>query len=688
MKLEDEKSPESKRSTPPGRKGKGKGIPVFVLALGAMLLLLVLVAVFEMGGSSEELDATQFRAKLEKQEIESIEVRVPENGNVVYIKGKYANAAEGEPQNFNAKVDSAQWKVWLEEHEKAQARGEKEKSLLNVNMKTEEVNDNLGWFLKNVIPILIIVAVIWFFFFRRGGGPLGGGVMAFGKSRAKMFSKEDVTVTFNDVAGADEAKEEVAEIVEFLKNPTRFTRLGAKIPKGVLMIGPPGCGKTLLAKAIAGEAERPFFSISGSDFVEMFVGVGASRVRDLFRVAREAAPCIVFVDEIDAVGRRRGTGVGGGHDEREQTLNALLVEMDGIGSNEGVIILAATNRPDVLDNALLRPGRFDRQVYIDLPDLKGREEILRVHLKKVKAGRGIDANEIARLIPGFSGADIMNLVNEAALIAVIRNLDEISRDCILEARDRVAFGRQKRSRVMEEEERKLTAYHEAGHALVQELTPKTDNVHKVTIIPRGRMLGATMSLPERDRYSMPKGRAEEMLQVFLGGRAAEHVIFGEIDAGAASDIQQATNLTRKMVAEWGMSPRLGLLNYAGDEDQTYMGQQVKQPGTYSDETLRAIDEEMRRLIDEAWAQTVKLIEANRDKLVAIAEALLKHETLDHADLQVVLAGGDLEAHMTQAAEEIKREMAAAKHKQLEETPKERPGQAPGFKGPAEQPGTA
>lgn len=682
MKLDENKPDEGKRQ--PGRKPKG--LPVAVLALGAMLLLLVLVAVYEMGGTSEELTGTELRAKLQKNEIESMEVRVPENGNVVHITGKYANVPEGETQNFSAKVDANQWKVWLEQRETSA----KDSLLSGVKeIKTDESSDNLGWFLKNVIPILIIVAVIWFFFFRRGGGPLGGGVMAFGKSRAKMFTKEDVTVTFNDVAGADEAKEEVSEIVEFLKNPQRFTRLGAKIPKGVLMIGPPGCGKTLLAKAIAGEAERPFFSISGSDFVEMFVGVGASRVRDLFRTARENAPCIVFVDEIDAVGRRRGTGVGGGHDEREQTLNALLVEMDGIGSSEGVIILAATNRPDVLDNALLRPGRFDRQVYIDLPDLKGREEILRVHLKKVKAGSTINANEIARLIPGFSGADIMNLVNEAALIAVIRNLDEIDRDAILEARDRVAFGRQKRSRVMEEEEKRLTAYHEAGHALVQEMTEKTDKVHKVTIIPRGRALGATMSLPDKDRYSMPKTRAEQMLQVFLGGRAAEHVMFGEIDAGAASDIQQATNLTRKMVTEWGMSPRLGLLNYTGDEDQSYMGQSIKQPGDYSDETKKAIDEEMRRMIDEAWAETVKLIEGNKDTLVNIAEALLKHETLDHDDLVEIMAGGNIDARREREAEEAKREAAAAKHKQMEESAKERKhGDQPGFSGPAEQPGTA
>ena len=685
MKLDDNKPTDPKG---PGAR-KPRGMSVFVLALGAMLLLLILVAVSEMGGASDELDGSQLRSKLEKREVESMDVRKPEGGGVVLIKGKYANPAEGEPEQFTAKVDSAQWELWLKQHEESVIKGSGEESLLSdVKFKTDEVNNSLDYFLKSIVPIIIIVAIIWFFFFRRGGGALGGGVMAFGKSRAKMFTKEDVTVTFNDVAGADEAKEEVSEIVEFLKNPARFTRLGAKIPKGVLMIGPPGCGKTLLAKAIAGEADRPFFSISGSDFVEMFVGVGASRVRDLFRVARENAPCLIFVDEIDAVGRRRGTGVGGGHDEREQTLNALLVEMDGIGSSEGVIILAATNRPDVLDNALLRPGRFDRQVYIDLPDLKGREEILRVHLKKVKAGN-IDANEIARLIAGFSGADIANIVNEAALIAVIRNLDEITRECLLEARDRVAFGRQKRSRVMEEDERRLTAYHEAGHALVQEKTPNTDRVHKVTIIPRGRALGATMSLPEKDRYSMPQKRAEQMLQVFMGGRAAEHVMFGEVDAGAASDIQQATNLTRRMVTEWGMSDRLGFLNYAGDEDQTYMGQAVKSPGTYGDQTRQAIDEEMRRLIDEAWEKTVKIVEENKPKLIEIAEALLKYETLDHADLVLILEGGNLEGKREKQAEEERREQAAAKMRALDEAKdRTRSDQNKGYQNPKEQPGTA
>ncbi len=683
MKIEDNKPEEQRRPGPPGKRPKG--LPLFVLALGAMVMLLVLLAVVEMNGSNEKLASNELEAKLRANEIESLNPKFPESGNVIHITGKYANAPEDKPQQFTAEVDKATWDKWVN----AEKEGKERVIHANVKIKPEEMNDNLGWFLKNIVPFIIIIALVWFFFFRRAGGPLGGGVMAFGKSRAKMFNKEDVTVTFTDVAGADEAKEEVSEIVEFLRNPQRFSRLGAKIPKGVLLIGPPGCGKTLLAKAIAGEADRPFFSISGSDFVEMFVGVGASRVRDLFRTARESAPCIVFIDEIDAVGRRRGTGVGGGHDEREQTLNALLVEMDGIGSSEGVIILAATNRPDVLDNALLRPGRFDRQVFIDLPDLKGREEILRVHLKKVKAGPAVDAHEVAKLIPGFSGADIMNLVNEAALIAVLRNLDEIDRECMLEARDRVAFGRQKRSRVMEEEEKKLTAYHEAGHALVQELTPKTDKVHKVTIIPRGRALGATMSLPEKDRYGMPKSRAEQMLMVFMGGRAAEHVEFGEIDAGAASDIQQATNLTRKMVTEWGMSPRIGFLNYSGDEDQTYMGQAVMRPSDHSDETRKAIDEEMRRLIDEAWEKTVTLINENREKLRTIAEALLKYETLDHADLEIILKSGDLEAHRRQAAEETKREQAAAKHRAMEEArERHKSGESPGFAGPAEQPGTA
>jgi len=650
----------------PGRRPRG--MPMFLVVMGLLLALLATVFFMEMGGKSQRLSSSELRAKLEKGEVAEMKLRFPADGNVIAIRGKYQNVPEGEAQNFDAELSNTEWEQWLAEHYK----NPKKSLLTDVSYSAEPVDDTFGSFLRGVVPFIIVLAIIWFLFLRRGGGPLGGGVMSFGRSKAKLFSKEDVTVTFNDVAGADEAKEEVSEVVEFLRTPQRFTRLGAKIPKGLLLIGPPGCGKTLLAKAIAGEAERPFFSISGSDFVEMFVGVGASRVRDLFRTARENAPCIIFIDEIDAVGRRRGTGVGGGHDEREQTLNALLVEMDGIGTSEGVIILAATNRPDVLDNALLRPGRFDRQVYIDLPDLKGREEILRVHFKKVKADKSVNAAEIAKLISGFSGADIMSLVNEAALLAALRNLDEVNRDCVMEARDRVAFGRQKRSRVMAEDERKTTAYHEAGHAVVQEMTPNTDPVHKVTIIPRGRMLGATMSLPEKDRYTMPQKRAEETLMVLMGGRAAEHLVFGEVDAGAASDIQQATNLSKKMVTEWGMSPRLGLLNYSGDEDQTFMGQQVVKPGTFSDETLKAIDEEMRRLVDQAWDKTVKLLGENKDRLVAIAEALLKYETLDQEDIKLILGGGDLDAKRRKEEEEAKTEAAARKHRQLEEQTKERP----------------
>ncbi|MBX3473220.1 MAG: ATP-dependent zinc metalloprotease FtsH [Planctomycetes bacterium] len=660
--------PEQRNEGKPGQGKRPRGMPMFIVVMGLLLAVLAAALFYDMGGKPQRLTSSELRAKLDKKEIAEMKLRFPADGNVIEVHGKYANVPEGETQKFVGEVSGKEWEQWLAEHYK----NPKSSLLSDVSYSTENVDDTFGWFIKSIIPFVIILALVWFFFLRRGGGPLGGGVMAFGKSRAKMFSKEDVSVTFNDVAGADEAKEEVSEIVEFLRTPQRFTRLGAKIPKGLLLIGPPGCGKTLLAKAIAGEAERPFFSISGSDFVEMFVGVGASRVRDLFRTARENAPCLIFIDEIDAVGRRRGTGVGGGHDEREQTLNALLVEMDGIGTSEGVIILAATNRPDVLDNALLRPGRFDRQVYIDLPDLKGREEILRVHLKKVKADKTVDAHEIAKLISGFSGADIMSLVNEAALLAALRNLDEVNRDCVLEARDRVAFGRQKRSRVMAEDERRTTAYHEAGHTVVQEMTPNTDPVHKVTIIPRGRMLGATMSLPEKDRYTMPQKRAEETLMVLLGGRAAEHIVFNEVDAGAASDIQQATNLSKKMVTEWGMSPRLGLLNYSGDEDQTYMGQQVVKPGTFSDETRKAIDEEMRRLVDEAWDKTVKLLQEHKAHLVAIAEALLKYETLDHDDVRMILDGGDLDAKRRKEEEDAKAEAAARKLRKLEEQPKERP----------------
>ncbi|MDC1142799.1 ATP-dependent zinc metalloprotease FtsH [Planctomycetota bacterium] len=680
MTPEDNNKPDQPNKPQPP---KSRGASLFFIVMGLFVVVLVYLA-FDGSGDERKINSTELMTALAENNVESMKIGIPLQGNFYKVEGEYAVAEEGKSKSFQSEIESGMWEAW----QRKQQEDPQGSPLKGVSIEISQEDNSFRWFLESIVPFIIILALVWFFFFRRAGGGMGGGVMGFGKSKAKMFSKEDVSVSFNDVAGADEAKEEVSEIVEFLRTPQRFTRLGAKIPKGVLLIGPPGCGKTLLAKAIAGEADRPFYSISGSDFVEMFVGVGASRVRDLFRNARENAPCIIFIDEIDAVGRRRGTGVGGGHDEREQTLNALLVEMDGIGSSEGVIILAATNRGDVLDNALLRPGRFDRQVYIDLPDLKGREEILSVHLNKVKAGKEVEPAEIAKLIPGFSGADIMNLVNESALIAVIRNLDEINRESILEARDRVAFGRQKRSKVMEEDERKLTAMHEAGHALVQESTLETDKVHKVTIIPRGQALGATMSLPDRDRYSMAQSRAKEMLMVMLGGRAAEHVMFGKIDAGAANDIKQATRISRKMVKEWGMSERLGLLNYEGEEDQTYGGQAVSKANLFSDETMRAIDEEMRRLVDEAWDRTLALLEGKKDTLQAIADALLKYETLDHEDLVTIISGDDIDAKREAELKDKQQKEAAQRLKRMEENPVERPSSDTGGIGTSEQPGTA
>lgn len=680
--MAEKKEPDNKPESGNGGK-RPRGLPFLFITVFLLLGLLVMVGVLDMGGSTDELSSSELRAKLEANEVKELEVNIAANDGVYEVTGKYNAKPKGESETFRAKISSEEWKQWQEQYNK----DPKNSLLTGVQYSANKDENTLKWFLINILPIVLIAALIWFFFFRRGGGPLGGGMMNFGKSRAKMFSKEDVTITFDDVAGAEEAKEEVSEVVEFLRNPKRFTRLGAKIPKGLLMIGPPGCGKTLLAKAIAGEAERPFFSISGSDFVEMFVGVGASRVRDLFRTARDNAPCIVFVDEIDAVGRRRGTGVGGGHDEREQTLNALLVEMDGIGSSEGVILLAATNRADVLDNALLRPGRFDRQVYVDMPDLKGREAILKVHLKNVEVGPDVDPAEIAKLTPGFSGADLMNLVNEAALIAVIQNFDYVTRKCITEARDRVRFGREKKARMMDDEERRLTAYHEAGHALIQELTENTDKVHKVTIIPRGQALGATMSLPDKDRHSLAQNRAEETLMVLYGGRAAEEIMLNEVSAGAASDIQQATRLARKMVTEWGMSKRLGLLNYAGEDDQIYGQGMIRRETSMSEDTANAIDAEMRRLVDEAWDKTCAMLRENEDKLTAIAEALLKYETLEGEEVRMLINGDDIDNKREKEEEDRKAEEAARKHRQMEERASERKqsGDAKGF---SEQPGTA
>ena len=499
----------------------------------------------------------------------------------------------------------------------------------------------LGQLFVSLLPILLLIGV-WIFFMRRmqGGGAGGGGVFNFGKSKAKAFAENEVKVTLADVAGVDEARDEVGELVEFLKNPDKFRNLGGNIPRGVLMVGPPGTGKTLLARAIAGEAKVPFFSISGSDFVEMFVGVGASRVRDLFKQAKEKSPCIVFVDEIDAVGRRRGAGLGGGHDEREQTLNQMLVEMDGFEGNEGVIVVAATNRPDVLDPALLRPGRFDRQVVVPLPDVQGREAILKLYMRKVPLGDDADARVIARGTPGFSGADLANIVNEAALFAARDNERLITMKHFERAKDKITMGTERRSMVMSEEDKRLTAYHEAGHTIVGRLVPEHDPVHKVSIIPRGRALGVTLFLPERDRFSASKRFLESQIATLFGGRLAEEIIYGgdSVTTGAQNDIERATAIARDMVTKWGLSDNLGPLAYQEPEGEVFLGQSVTQRKNVSDSTAMRIDDEVRAIVDKNYARARTLLTENMDILHAMADALMLYETLDAAQIDDLMAG--------------------------------------------------
>jgi cell division protease FtsH len=491
-------------------------------------------------------------------------------------------------------------------------------------------------------PILIIIAVFMLFMRQmQGGGGGRGGPMAFGKSKAKLLSEDQIKTTFADVAGVDEAKEDVQELVEFLRDPGKFQRLGGRIPRGILMVGSPGTGKTLLAKAIAGEAKVPFFSISGSDFVEMFVGVGASRVRDMFEQAKKQAPCIIFIDEIDAVGRHRGAGLGGGHDEREQTLNQLLVEMDGFEGNDGIIVIAATNRPDVLDPALLRPGRFDRQVVVPLPDIRGREQILKVHMRKVPISDDVDASIIARGTPGFSGADLANLVNESALFAARANKRLVEMDEFEKAKDKIMMGAERRSMVMKEDEKRNTAYHEAGHAIVGRLVPGHDPVYKVTIIPRGRALGVTMFLPEEDRYSLSKQSIYSQICSLFGGRIAEEMILGAdlVTTGASNDIERATALARNMVTKWGLSEKLGPLMYDEDDGEVFLGMSAgAKPRHMSDDTAEAIDQEVRSIIDECYGRAKKLLEDNIDKLHAMADALMEYETINSDQIDDIMAG--------------------------------------------------
>ncbi|AAF82906.1 ATP-dependent metalloprotease [Xylella fastidiosa 32] len=511
----------------------------------------------------------------------------------------------------------------------------------NIEMTRQKPSTGPGFWslVLNFLPVILIIG-FWVFIMRQMQGGGAKGAMSFGKSRAKLQGDDQIKITFADVAGCDEAKEEVGELVDFLRDPTKFTKLGGKIPRGVLMVGPPGTGKTLLAKAIAGEAKVPFFSISGSDFVEMFVGVGASRVRDMFEQAKKHAPCIIFIDEIDAVGRHRGAGLGGGHDEREQTLNQLLVEMDGFEGGEGVIVIAATNRPDVLDPALLRPGRFDRQVVVALPDVKGREQILGVHMRKLLLANDVEPLVIARGTPGFSGADLANLCNEAALFAARSNEKEVRMNHFDAARDKILMGTERRSMAMSEEEKTLTAYHEAGHAIVGRLVPEHDPVYKVTIIPRGRALGVTMYLPEGDKYSINKVAIQSQLCSLYGGRVAEELIFGEdkVTTGASNDIERVTKMARNMVTKWGLSDELGPVAYGEEEDEVFLGRSVTQHKNVSDETARKIDEVVRSILDKAYARTKRILADNLDKLHAMSQLLLQYETIDAPQIDAIMEG--------------------------------------------------
>lgn len=504
--------------------------------------------------------------------------------------------------------------------------------------------DGWGWrIFETIFPILLFIG-LWFLIMRQmqgGGGK--GGAMSFGRSKAKLMTEDQNKVTFDDMAGAEEAKEEVAEVVEFLRDPTKFQKLGGHIPKGILLVGSPGTGKTLLARAIAGEAKVPFFTISGSDFVEMFVGVGASRVRDMFEQAKKSSPCIIFIDEIDAVGRQRGAGMGGGNDEREQTLNQLLVEMDGFDGNEGVIVIAATNRPDVLDSALLRPGRFDRQVVVPLPDILGREAILKVHMKKVPLADDVKPRDIARGTPGFSGADLANLVNEAALFAARTDATEVNMECFEQARDKIWMGAERKSMVMDEDDRRVTAYHESGHAIVGYMSPEHNQIYKVTIIPRGRALGVTISLPEKDEISVSKRKLESQIAMAYGGRIAEELLGGvdAISTGASSDIQQATSIARNMVTKWGFGDGLGPLLYSEDEGEVFLGRQVTQHKNVSDATAKLIDDAIKKIIDTNYAKARKILTDNIDKLHIMSEALLKYETINADQVAEIMEGKEI-----------------------------------------------
>ena len=601
---------------------------VWIAILGGITLLMLFKDKMESPG--DVIKQTKFMQLVESNQIISATINYnPQGSYLREITGKYWKDNEHKVEgSFQAKV------VLYPELEKELVK--------RPQFEPREPNTMLFSFMLSILPIIIIAALIWFFFIRQIK-MAGKGALSFGKSKARLLAKERNKTTFKDVAGVEEAIQEVSELVEFLKDPKKFQRLGGRIPKGVLMIGPPGTGKTLLAKAIAGEADAAFFSISGSDFVEMFVGVGASRVRDMFEQARRNTPCLVFIDEIDAVGRSRGHGLGGGNDEREQTLNALLVEMDGFDTQEGIIIIAATNRPDVLDPALLRPGRFDRQVTVNLPDVRGREGILKVHAKNVKLAPMVDLSVIARGTPGYSGAELANLLNEAALLAASTNKKAVGMEELEEARDKVRWGRERRSLAMTDEDKKFTAWHEAGHALVNVMLEHTHPLHKVTIIPRGQALGSTMSLPKTDVLSRRRKEMLDMIAMMMAGRIAEEIVSGDISSGAAGDIQQATNMTRAMVTQWGMSDRLGMVQYGDDDEYVFLGREVTRAKVYSEFTAQEIDSEVKRIIDNAYKIAKDILTTNIEKLELIAKSLLEYETLDGHQVEEIVRTGKFTA---------------------------------------------
>jgi cell division protease FtsH len=626
--MADNKQLKDPKVDKPGKKGPPpmpmRGLAISFLMMAVFLTVLHLVT--NSSQSTNEIDYSTFMQMLDESKIAKVEISHDGAGNY------YASIESKEP----SAAGTTQFKshIILTDELMADLNGN------GVQVRIKQPNTVLKSILVNILPFILIFGIIYFIFIRQMKNA-GRGAMSFGKSRAKLLTQDKNKITFQQVAGVDEAKEELAEVVEFLRDPKKFQNLGGKMPKGVLLSGAPGTGKTLLAKAVAGEADVPFFTISGSDFVEMFVGIGASRVRDMFEQGKKNAPCIIFIDEIDAVGRSRFSGIGGGHDEREQTLNALLVEMDGFDTQEGIIIVAATNRPDVLDSALLRPGRFDRQVVVDLPTLEGREQILKIHSRNVRLSDQVDLSRSARGTPGFSGADLANLVNEAALLASRRGAEYVEQEDMEEARDKVMWGRERRSHVLDTEEKKLTAYHEAGHAIAMYYTPECEPIHKVTIIPRGRALGATMSLPEKDRYTQSQKRLEASLVSFMGGRAAEELIFDEITTGAHNDIERSTAIARAMVCEYGMSKELGPQNLGSHNQPVFLGQGISGSHEHSEETDRKIDQEVQRILTESYDKAMKILTDNKDKLIALSEILIEREALDFAEVDSILKTGKL-----------------------------------------------